>query len=121
MKLFPKKSWQSYGQKQFTWLIVHEHGKSGSCGIFMASIEFSNGQLEIKNKIMQGWTYRIVKKGEQYGFWLVFVDENGDIVKIDEKPEAVYASSMEGLEEKFDLIKDAWENPVIDYNTGEES
>lgn len=52
-------------------------------------------------------TYRVVKKGEQYGFWLVFVDEN-DIVKIDEKPESVYASSMEGLEEKFDLIKDAW-------------
>ena len=27
-------------QKQFTWLIVHEHGKSGSCGIFMGSIEY---------------------------------------------------------------------------------
>ena len=30
----------NYGQRQSTWQIDHEHGKSGSCGIFMANIEF---------------------------------------------------------------------------------
>lgn len=62
-----------------------------------------------------GWRYRIVKKEGKYGFHPVFVDENGDIVNINDMPE-VCEDSLVKLKS---MLREAWEYPVLDYNTGE--
>lgn len=73
------------------------------------------------------WTYRIVKKDNNYGLYPVFIDENQDVVNISNIP--VYLSdTILGLVEVENkaglpissLIKEAWDHPVIDYNTGED-
>lgn len=63
-----------------------------------------------------GWRYRIVKKEGKYGFHPVFIDENGDIVNINDMPEVCEDSLMKLTE----MIDEAWDYPVLDYNTGEE-
>lgn len=72
------------------------------------------------------WTYRIVKKDNNYGLYPVFIDENQDVVNINNIP--VYLSdTILGLVEVENkaglpissLMKEAWDYPVIEYNTGE--
>lgn len=63
-----------------------------------------------------GWRYRIVKKDCKYGFHPVFIDENGDIVNINDMPE-VCEDSLEKLER---MTREAWNYPVLDYETGED-
>ena len=74
-----------------------------------------------------GWTYRIFKKEDKYGLYPVFIDDNQDVVNIHNMP--VYLSySLPGLLALQDkagiplpsLMKEAWDYPVLDYNTGEE-
>lgn len=74
-----------------------------------------------------GWRYRIVKKEDKYGLYPTFVDENGDIVNIHNMPVYVRESmiDLQKLQDKAgipppSLMKEAWDYPVIDYNTGEE-
>lgn len=63
-----------------------------------------------------GWRYRIVKKENKYGFHPVFIDENGDIVNINDMPEVCEDS----LEKLARMIGEAWDYPVLDYETGED-
>lgn len=63
-----------------------------------------------------GWRYRIVKKEGKYGFHPVFIDENGDIVNINDMPEVCEDS----LEKLARMIGEAWDYPVLDYETGED-
>jgi len=73
------------------------------------------------------WTYRIIKKQNKYGLYPVFIDENEDVVNIHNTP--VYLSDtildLVTVENKAglpipSLMKEAWDYPVLDYNTGEE-
>lgn len=66
-----------------------------------------------------GWRYRIVKKEGKYGFHPVFIDGNNDIVNINDMP-AIYADSLAGLLKEENIMKEAWDYPVINYDTGEE-
>lgn len=63
-----------------------------------------------------GWRYRILKKEGKYGFHPVFIDENLHIVNINDMPEVCEDTLMKLGE----MIEEAWNYPVIDYNTGEE-
>lgn len=63
-----------------------------------------------------GWNYRIVKKEGKYGIHPVFIDENKDIVNINDMPE-VCEDSLLKLQTK---INEAWNYPILDYDTGEE-
>ena len=72
------------------------------------------------------WKYRIIKKENKYGLYPVFIDENKDIVNINNMP--VYLSDkildLATVENKAglplpSLMKEAWDYPVIDYNSGE--
>ena len=69
---------------------------------------------------MNTWNYRIVKKQGKYGFHPVFVDENGNITRIVDEPERIFADSMEELKNEFNSIKEAWQKPTINWFTGEE-
>lgn len=66
------------------------------------------------------WNYRIVKKQNKYGFHPVYTDENGDIIRIEDEPERIFADSMEELEKEFESIKEAWQKPIINWSNGEE-
>ena len=66
--------------------------------------------------MITGWRYRIVKKEGKYGFHPVFIDENGDIVNINDMPEVCEDS----LEKLASMIGEAWDYPVLDYETGED-
>lgn len=63
-----------------------------------------------------GWRYRIVKKENKYGFHPVFIDKNGDIVNINDMPEVCEDS----LEKLARMIREAWDYPVLNYETGED-
>jgi hypothetical protein len=72
------------------------------------------------------WKYRIIKKENKYGLYPVFIDENKDVVNIHNMP--VYLSDtildLATVENKAglplpSLMKEAWDYPVIDYNSGE--
>ena len=71
--------------------------------------------------------YRIVKKQNKYGLYPVFIDENNDIVNIHNMPVYVKDSliDLQTVQDKAgiplpSLMKEAWDYPVIDYETGEE-
>ena len=74
------------------------------------------------------WTYRIVKKTNNYGLYPVFIDENEDVVNINNNPvflsdtilDLVTVQNKAGLPIPS-LMKEAWDHPVIDYNTGEDT
>lgn len=81
----------------------------------------------MNDTINSGWYYRIVKRENRYGLYLVFIDENQDVVNLNNMP--VYLSDtmfdLTEVENKAELpipslMKEAWDHPVIDYNTGEE-
>lgn len=86
----------------------------------------------MNDTINSGWHYRIVKRENRYGLYLVFIDENQDVVNLNNMP--VYLSDtwldslmfyLTEVENKAELpipslMKEAWDHPVIDYNTGEE-
>lgn len=72
------------------------------------------------------WKYRIIKKENKYGLYPVFIDENKDVVNIHNMP--IYLSDtildLATVENKAglplpSLMKEAWDYPVIDYNSGE--
>ena len=74
-----------------------------------------------------GWTYRILKKEGQYGLYPVFIDDNQDIVNIHNMPVYLKDSMLElqTVQDKAglplpSLMKEAWDYPVFDYNSGEE-
>ena len=64
-----------------------------------------------------GWRYRIFKKDTKYGFHMVFIDEM-DIVHINDMP-VIWADSLDGLLKEENNMKEAWDYPVLDYDTGE--
>lgn len=73
------------------------------------------------------WTYRIIKQQNKYGLYPVFVDENQDVVNIHNMPVYLNDSLLDLLAVQDtagiplpSLMKEAWDYPVIDYNTGEE-
>lgn len=73
------------------------------------------------------WRYRIVKKEGKYGLFPVFIDDNGDIVNINNIPVYISESMIDlpTLENKAgipipSLMREAFDYPVLDYNTGEE-
>jgi hypothetical protein len=75
------------------------------------------------------WSYRVVKQVTKiplgdtdisYGIHTVYIDENGDIVNISEKPSYVISDDMEGLKWNLESMILACDKPVIDYNTIEE-
>jgi hypothetical protein len=70
--------------------------------------------------MIKRWQYRIVKKQKKYGVHPVYEDENGDIVRIGDNPDSIFADSMGELEEIFEDIKRALKQPIIDWSTGEE-
>ena len=81
----------------------------------------------MNDTINSGWHYRIVKRENGYGLYPVFIDENQDVVNLNNMP--VYLSDtmfyLTEVENKAglpipSLMKEAWDHPVIDYNTGEE-
>lgn len=63
-----------------------------------------------------GWRYRIVKKDGKYGFHPVFIDEHGTIVNINDMPE-VAEDNLVSLKRK---IREAWDYPVLNFETGED-
>lgn len=74
-----------------------------------------------------GWKYRILKKESKYGLYPVFIDDNQDVVNIHNMP--VYLSDslpdLLVLQDKAgipfpSLMKEAWDYPVLDYDSGEE-
>lgn len=74
-----------------------------------------------------GWTYRIVKKSNNYGLYPVFIDENQDVVSINNMPVCLSDTMLDLTEVEnkaglpiSSLMKEAWDHPVIDYNTGED-
>lgn len=74
-----------------------------------------------------GWTYRILKKEDKYGLYPVFIDDNQDVVNIHNMPVYLKDSMLElqAVQDKAgiplpSLMKEAWDYPVLDYNTGEE-
>lgn len=69
---------------------------------------------------MKNWSYRVVLKQKKYGFHPVYTDDNGDIFRIGDEPERIFADSIEELKEEFESIKEALQQPVINWSTGEE-
>lgn len=74
-----------------------------------------------------GWTYRILKKEDKYGLYPVFIDDNQDVVNIHNMPVYLKDSMLElqTVQDKAgiplpSLMKEAWDHPVLDYNSGEE-
>ena len=75
------------------------------------------------------WSYRVVKTVTKiplgdidisYSIHTVYTDENGDIVNISEKPSYAISDDTESLKWNLERMMLACDNPVIDYNTGEE-
>ena len=75
---------------------------------------------------LQSFVKELIKKENKYGLYPVFIDENKDVVNIHNMP--VYLSDtildLATVENKAglplpSLMKEAWDYPVIDYNSGE--
>ena len=76
------------------------------------------------------WKYRIIKKTEMreylknsittYGVHQVYIDENGDISRIEDNPMPIFDESVDNLKETIEKIQYCLKKPVIDYVTGKE-
>jgi hypothetical protein len=76
------------------------------------------------------WTHRIIKKTEMreylensittYGVHQVYIDENGDISRIEDNPMPIFDESVDKLKDTIEKIQDCLKKPVIDYVTGKE-
>lgn len=61
------------------------------------------------------WNYRVVKTEEGFGVFEVFYDESGRPVGTTENPTlSFFCDSAEGVLAELEVIKEAWELPVID-------
>lgn len=77
---------------------------------------------------MMSWNYRVVKTitkiplGDtdiSYGIHEVYYDSNGTIINISEIAYPI-SDDLEGLKWNLKEMMEAFDKPVIDYNTGEE-
>ena len=61
------------------------------------------------------WDYRVVKTEEGYTVYEVFYDEDGNPVATTEKPALdFHCETPEGLMSELDVIRMAFESPLID-------
>jgi hypothetical protein len=74
------------------------------------------------------WNHRIVRHTENrtqkdrivdYAIHEVHYDENGDVSNIDET-EIIRSNTLVDLEILLQRLTESFDNPIIDYNTGEE-
>ena len=65
------------------------------------------------------WNYRVVKKKYNdyvsYGIHEVFYDDNGNIEGCTEEPIDVSADSLEELKEVYNMMAEAFEQEVVEY------
>jgi hypothetical protein len=74
------------------------------------------------------WNHRIVRHTENrtqkdrivdYAIHEIYYDENGDVSNID-GTEIIRSNSLDDLKILLQRLTESFDNPVIDYNTGEE-
>jgi hypothetical protein len=63
-----------------------------------------------------GWNYRIVKKGGYLGVHGVYYGEHGNIQGMDQDPNAPTAETRAELRTKLELMLEALNKPILDYD-----
>lgn len=63
------------------------------------------------------WNYRVVKKGEEYGVYEVYYDDNGFPETTSQTPVAPTEITLKALKERLQLVLEALEKEILDHNT----
>ena len=63
-----------------------------------------------------GWNYRVIKKDGGCGVHGVYYDEHENITGIDQDPNAPTGESLDQLRTTLELMLEALEKPILDYN-----
>lgn len=66
-----------------------------------------------------GWNYRLLRRQTEHGGQVaiheVYYDENGDPRACTKEPVAIAAGEVDRLEEDMELMTEAFEKPVLNY------
>ena len=67
------------------------------------------------------WNYRVVRKAsdneEYFGIHEVFYNEKKEPYMVTMEPIAAYGESVEDLLEHYEMMKEAFRAPVLDYDS----
>lgn len=71
------------------------------------------------------WNYRVVRRaytspggnGVVYGIYEAYYDDDGQINGLTENPQHVFGESLEELKRDHELMTQAFNLPVVDYET----
>lgn len=66
------------------------------------------------------WNYRVVRNGIEFGIYEVYYDGDGNIMFSSEFPEVAYGETLDELLSDYARMAEAFNKPVIDFNTLEE-